>query len=152
MTPEDAVVKHEAAHAVACVLLAIPCHLVDTVGNHRTKGFVRHDTTVNDTDDARKHMIMTVAGFIMADAAPIPTWPLDDDDDGSDECWLAKYAKAMNFTESDWHGLLAEAYRFTATPEFELMFQATTGMLSHTPRIGPGTLEVLHAIAKRAAT
>ena len=143
MTPEE-LCAHEAGHCCACVLLNIPVRIVsvigddDAVGNVRRRGFVDHDLDVIDLESARRRMIVILCGPIMGDCAedPVPdSWPLPEGVPGSDQAHLKALAEACGFTESDWRGLLVQAYRLTIQPRFIHLFQAVTGLLDYVPSI-----------------
>lgn len=132
------------------MLLGIPVVLIDVIGDRirGLNGFVERDHQIVDVPSARRHMIMVLAGPIMADCPedPVPHWwPLHDNRPDSDEAHLKLLAEACGFTETDWHGLLAEAYRFTCTPEFVHLFTGITGLLDHRPQVDTAALSQLIA-------
>lgn len=153
MTPDEHTRPHEAGHAASALLLSIPVRLVDVVGNQTCAGFVDHAHKFTDVAGARRHAIMVLCGPAMGNrpGTPMPEWPLRDDTT-PDERQLKAIADAIRLTQADWHGLVAEAWRLTATAEFERLHTAIVEMLRYTSRIGADTLDILSSVARKAAT
>ena len=149
MTDAKRVAAHEAGHAVAAVLLGVPVLLIDVVGDATASGRVRHGLEqVSDSEDARKRMLLILAGPIMAAQSwdEVPDWPLETHR-STDERNLAMLAGYLGLDEAGYRELFLEALKLTLTDEFCHLHRAVSGCLDFTTRIGPELLEQLQDIA-----
>jgi hypothetical protein len=149
---EEQLIRHEAAHCAACLLLSIPVFAIDVIGDATRRGWVLHGTDVPDVATARRHMLMTLVGPLMAadhsDDPCIPTWPLDPNA-GGDEGALAAYARALRWDEDDWVALRADAWALTALPAFDHAVNWLCGALEVMPRLDGDQLRALVQAAER---
>jgi hypothetical protein len=144
------VANHEAGHAVACVLLGIG--VTGTRIDWGPDGCLGGTTSLHpdylddlDKDKARDLMVMHMAGWIMEDR-DLPEWPPSRTAHQPDERHMAAFSDYLKLTEASWHGVCAEAYRFTTTDEFMRLWRAVTGLFEYTPELDEAGLRIARRI------
>jgi hypothetical protein len=150
VTPED-VARHEAGHAVACILLGIPVAGARiewgpdgwlTGGSTLTPGLFADGL---DKERAHDIVVMVMCGPIM-EGRDLPEWPPSRVAHQLDERYMAIYSDYLGLTEASWHGLCGEAYHFTCTDEFCRLWEAVTGLLERVPDLDEVGLRIARRI------
>jgi hypothetical protein len=133
------------------VVLGVPVHLVDVVGDAETLGRVRHGLEdIRTPEDAHKRMLIILAGQIEGAEHwhEVPAWPLNPNA-SRDEYNLDALAEWLDLDEKGYGEVVYRALKLTLDPFYQSLHTAVTGMLSYTPRIGPELIEELLRIARR---
>ena len=123
MTEEERTTAlHECGHAAMAMTLGLPVSEVRRWSPDPTRELGATFVSIEDLDraKARRWALMLLSGAGMADQ-PLPTWPLSDTNT-SDERLLKIFVEHLEFTERDYHHLIAEMWRISASKRFDRLF------------------------------
>jgi hypothetical protein len=150
MTERERIAAHEAGHACACVMLGVPVRLVDVAGDATALGRVRHGLEdVRTPEDVRKRMLIILAGLIEGadEWGDYPSWPLNPNI-STDEHNLAALCDYLKLDERGYRSIACETVQLAATPEYQMLHGAVTGMLGYFPTIGEATIRWLEQMTR----
>jgi hypothetical protein len=144
---ERAVVRHEAGHAAAGLLLGLGVRRVERDDDG---GITRIPLGWVDADRARA-WIKTLMCGPLTEPADIPAWPPSRHADTYDERLLAAFADYLKLTRVGWFGLYGEAVMLTRRRDFDLLWRAIDGLFERHAVLDRDALAVAVRIALKVA-
>jgi hypothetical protein len=149
MNDRERTARHEAGHAAAAVLLAVPIRIVSLVPDATSNGRVTTMGGIDSPEMAVKHMIVGLCGQL-EDAETwdeVPSWPLYSHH-SPDEAILAEMAELLGLDKAGWDRVFHLALEFSLSDQYERLVSVITGTLEHVPQFGPELIEQVHACVK----